>query len=450
MTIIINGMKKLITLLILVMGFVGTANAGKLYIKITNQGWWGNDGAISAISFDDGMTKTDMNTVYMYGDKWAEQEIPTGFSSVRIWRHGGNNEYWDERSVTLNGTDNQYKNMSDGNLSDISAPVWNYLVFRQNIINWEGNNGTTWDDNDMHNTNHPDGDTFTFELTKTQIDASSNKEEGLRFRLRNSDYVAYDDAGNEVKGYPQIYPNSTTNGNGCQLNIGNNVTTYYQNTGSTDWYWQVDIPSFDYEKIVLTAKYVNENGYKWKISADAYLPAVNTNSYGYCTYVAPVALTIEGATAYYATDRGNGSARAVKMTNPAADTPMLIKGDANKAYDFKVAQTGTDNPGSTNAFKKGPVTGLTSGTTGPYNYILNGDAFYAANGKNVAKGKAYLQLSQQASARGALVFDNEETGIDVITATADKADACYNLNGQRIAAPSKGLYISNGRKVIMK
>jgi len=439
-------MKKIVTLLFL-LGMVCTASAAKLYIKVTSPGWWGDASAVTAISFDGG-TKTDMTTVYMYGDKWAVSDIPTSYTSIKIYRHVSS-DYYNETDVTLTGTGDFYKSMNDGTLSNCDAPTWNYLVFRQNIINWEGNDGSTWNDNDMHNTLHPDGDTFIFELTKTQIDNSTNKAQGIRFRLRNSDYLSYNDAGTSINGYPQIYPTAS----GASISIGDYTTTYYHNSDDTEWSWQVDIPSYDYTKIVLTAEYVNDNGYKWKISADAYLPAVTTNASGYCTYTIAHPLKISGAKAYYATDDGDGSATAHAITNPAASTPMLIKGTASTAYSFAVATSGTDYS-STNAFKAGTATtassGLASETDGKYNYILNGDAFYAANGKKVAEGKAYLQLSKEASARPLIFADEEDTAIRLITTSDDNTDATYNLSGQRIATPSKGLYIVNGRKVIMK
>lgn len=180
--------------------------------------------------------------------------------------------------------------------------------------------------------------------------------------------------------------------------------------------------------------------------------SVTTNSSGYCTFVNSNPLIIPEKTAYYAKDRNNGCATAIEITNPPAGTPMLIKGSASTTYNFPIASSGTDLV-YTNAFEAGTpetaLTGLESGS-GPYNYILNGDAFYAAAGKNVAVGKAYLQLSTAATARPLIFSDDEETGINLITSSDDKADAYYNLRGQRVATPSKGLYIVNGRKVIMK
>ena len=43
------------------------------------------------------------------------------------------------------------------------------------------------------------------------------------------------------------------------------------------------------------------------------------------------------------------------------------------------------------------------------------------------------------------------TGIEHINTTKDNKDTWYNLNGVRIAQPTeKGLYIHNGRKVMLR
>ena len=50
-------------------------------------------------------------------------------------------------------------------------------------------------------------------------------------------------------------------------------------------------------------------------------------------------------------------------------------------------------------------------------------------------------------------FDNEATGISDALMNSDERTVkseVYNLNGQRVAAPQKGLYIVNGKKVIVK
>ena len=71
----------------------------------------------------------------------------------------------------------------------------------------------------------------------------------------------------------------------------------------------------------------------------------------------------------------------------------------------------------------------------------------------VPAGKAYLLASDVPSGARSLdfFFDDETTGVTSIEKGQLTIDnAWYNLNGQKVLNPSKGLYIVNGKKVIIK
>ena len=75
----------------------------------------------------------------------------------------------------------------------------------------------------------------------------------------------------------------------------------------------------------------------------------------------------------------------------------------------------------------------------------------AVAGTKVAAGKAYLPVATADAAKGIkVVFDGETTGISTVKGDNVKDNTIYNLNGQRVAAPAKGLYIMNGKKFIVK
>ena len=70
---------------------------------------------------------------------------------------------------------------------------------------------------------------------------------------------------------------------------------------------------------------------------------------------------------------------------------------------------------------------------------------------NTMKGmRAYMVLPSNQSARG-LVFDDTPTAIEALkpTSSSPSSDVLYNLSGQRVAKPAKGLYIKNGKKIIV-
>ena len=84
---------------------------------------------------------------------------------------------------------------------------------------------------------------------------------------------------------------------------------------------------------------------------------------------------------------------------------------------------------------------------------LNGvQDFYKANsteGTKVAKGKAYLPATGATASRMMMKFGEYTTGIsEMRTVTVD--NNVYNMNGVRVAQPQKGLYIVNGKKVVIK
>ncbi len=67
----------------------------------------------------------------------------------------------------------------------------------------------------------------------------------------------------------------------------------------------------------------------------------------------------------------------------------------------------------------------------------------------VTANKAYLAVPTGAGARESFWFDNGTTGIKQVSKKAIDG-AVYNLSGQRVENPTKGLYIVNGRKVVIK
>ena len=92
------------------------------------------------------------------------------------------------------------------------------------------------------------------------------------------------------------------------------------------------------------------------------------------------------------------------------------------------------------------------------NYILSnedaGVGFYkaAANGAYLPANRAYLSTTATGTDNAPFLgFDgNETTGINSIERGALNVEGCYTLDGRRVAQPTKGLYIVNGRKVIIK
>ena len=170
------------------------------------------------------------------------------------------------------------------------------------------------------------------------------------------------------------------------------------------------------------------------------------------TYVTPTALDftgIGGLTAYVATGKGTGTVLMSPVTAVPANTPLLLVGTAGTPYSVPVAAEASA-PG-TNYLKKGPET--FTGTE-ENKYILWTDGkFHLVAAGTLAANKAYLDLAGTSARELSIAFedDGETTAISEVRGLKSEVRGEYfNLNGQRVAQPTKGLYIVNGRKVVIK
>jgi hypothetical protein len=74
------------------------------------------------------------------------------------------------------------------------------------------------------------------------------------------------------------------------------------------------------------------------------------------------------------------------------------------------------------------------------------------NAGTVPAGKALLPASEVSSARElTFVFeDSETTGVENVNRETITNNQFFDLSGRKVANPAKGLYIVNGKKVIIK
>ena len=92
---------------------------------------------------------------------------------------------------------------------------------------------------------------------------------------------------------------------------------------------------------------------------------------------------------------------------------------------------------------------------GYYNYVLKDGLFCPSSGSaSVGVNKAYLRIpmSWVASPARELTMEliDETTGISGIKNNVENGTRYYNMNGQRVEKPKKGLYIKNGKKIIIR
>ena len=187
---------------------------------------------------------------------------------------------------------------------------------------------------------------------------------------------------------------------------------------------------------------------------------VTITSAGYASYAMCLPLDfsgVEGLTAYYATELNGSKVVLKKATSAAAGQGVILKG-AEGTYTVPVAESGDALDG--NLFK-GLLgqTEVAASTDDTHHYVLatgnEGVGFYnLASSTTVPANKAYLETSEALTssnyAKVTFLFPEDNvTGINSIKSEEGNG-AVYNLAGQKIANPTKGLYIKNGKKYIVK
>lgn len=160
--------------------------------------------------------------------------------------------------------------------------------------------------------------------------------------------------------------------------------------------------------------------------------------------------SVEGLAAYAISEISNNSAILTQVTGVPNGNGVILIGAPNGKYNVPFGDAA--ELGSTNLLVAVTDANGHEVENDGDAYILHTDgALHPANKGTIPFGKAYLPKASVGEAPSlSLIFDNETTGISNIKAIETSNGAFYNLAGQRIAQPTKGLYIVNGKKVVLK
>lgn len=173
------------------------------------------------------------------------------------------------------------------------------------------------------------------------------------------------------------------------------------------------------------------------------------------------------ATFYTFKSTDGSSVTLTSVDQPKANTPYFIRPTADTQLTSTQPQTITSSATISNTDNMhGVYTGQSMENISNA-YGMSAKAFTTSNGTTYPAGtffklkqsantfitpfRAYLTLSG-AGAKASimrLVIDDSTTGIKKTTADNDKATPYYNLQGIETAHPKKGIYIHNGRKVLI-
>lgn len=170
------------------------------------------------------------------------------------------------------------------------------------------------------------------------------------------------------------------------------------------------------------------------------------------TFSAPFATIIPtGVKAYYVSAKGTeATMTAIDAQAIPANQGVILTSESGDAATMVPAagETAATITGNQLGHSAGVAKALTAGE----GYILGngteGTAFYPCKAGSLPINKAYLLGNGESAI--AMNFGNAVTGINTIAAPASAKAPIFDLSGRRVVKATKGLYIQNGKKVIVK
>lgn len=178
---------------------------------------------------------------------------------------------------------------------------------------------------------------------------------------------------------------------------------------------------------------------------------------------------VEGITAYIASgfNPNNGNIVLTKVWDVPRGTGVMIRGISG---DYQIPVTTSDYyfknllVGIAEDLDPLPITEQVDGvehTNFTLKKVTTGEAkalFYKSTGQKLGGHKAYLQLptymvpEDVSGTRGiGYEFDDDATSLkDLMIFEDTESGDYYNLQGQKVQNPGKGIYIKNGKKVIIR
>ena len=173
---------------------------------------------------------------------------------------------------------------------------------------------------------------------------------------------------------------------------------------------------------------------------------------GYSTYCSENRLDISrttGVTAYIVNNVTETTVELQEVSVIPAETGFIVKGTGSALYDLYKTENAVDDVSANQ------LHGTLTATTAPANtFALSTKkgvtGFYpVSTGLTIPAHKAYLTAT--GSMARSLSIDGEVTGILNVDSYVNAIPAeFYSIHGVKVARPTKGIYISNGKKVVIK
>ena len=166
---------------------------------------------------------------------------------------------------------------------------------------------------------------------------------------------------------------------------------------------------------------------------------------------------VKGLTAYTAKyDKEKDAVALTQVKKVPAHTGLILKGEAGNTYPLPILSSNEEGLDEVTGNQlKDCVDALWSKDREQDYFLHNGEFVKSKNNGWVLPGKSYLYIDggrNNVSARPLRFYvGNTSTAIDGITNNpVVKDDAYYNLQGVKVQRPQHGVFIHNGKKVVLK
>ena len=173
---------------------------------------------------------------------------------------------------------------------------------------------------------------------------------------------------------------------------------------------------------------------------------------GWSTYCSERRLDLtmtEGITGYIVESVTNRAVQLKEVKVVPAETGFIVNGDQSATLRLKATDGDADNVSGN------LLTGTLTATAAPANsYVLstkNGQTgfFPVKAGLNIPANKAYLTTTTGGNARQLVMPSGETTGIsETVNPAAEQS--IYTLQGVQVDKASKGIFVKNGKLIIIK
>ena len=151
----------------------------------------------------------------------------------------------------------------------------------------------------------------------------------------------------------------------------------------------------------------------------------------------------------------DGKLNFISATSSEANKPFMMRSNTDKSEitlnNVEVSAAVAVDVEKNGASLKGVYTTTDIDNTA-LNYVLSENKIYKVGtaGATINPYRAYIQIAEGGESRLTFTVDGETTAIEGVAADKTMDGTIYNLNGQRVKTAKKGVYVVNGKAVIVK